>query len=111
MQITRTRSIFSVYAVGRRTKAIPLVLTGSGPACLHARMVRPASYAVAAAQPRSAPAQGAKEPLQMRIPVVVKRRFKAHAAMRGLEPNELFVEVWNHYERTVATAAPGDRAQ
>lgn len=41
-----------------------------------------------------------KEPLQVRIPVVVKRRFKAHAAMRGIEPNELFVEVWAHYEHT-----------
>jgi hypothetical protein len=45
----------------------------------------------------------AKEPLQIRIPINVKRRFKAHAAMRGMEPNELFVEVWDHYERTRAT--------
>ena len=87
------------------------LLTGSAPACLHAYMSRPASSAAAATQPRSMPTQGAKEPLQMRIPVVVKRRFKAHAAMRGLEPNELFVEVWNHYERTVTIAAPGDQAQ
>ena len=42
-----------------------------------------------------------KEPLQVRIPPVVKRRFKAHAALRGLEPNELFVEVWDHYEANV----------
>ena len=42
----------------------------------------------------------AKEPLQVRIPSSVKRRFKAAAAMRGIEPNELFVEVWQHYERT-----------
>lgn len=41
---------------------------------------------------------GAKEPLQVRIPTAVKRRFKAHAAMRGIEPNELFVEVWSFYE-------------
>lgn len=43
----------------------------------------------------------AKEPLQVRIPLVVKRRFKSHAAMRGIEPNELFVEVWHHYENSV----------
>lgn len=43
-----------------------------------------------------------KEPLQVRIPMLVKRRFKAHAAMRGIEPNELFIEVWEHYERTHA---------
>jgi hypothetical protein len=49
----------------------------------------------------------AKEPLQVRIPTVVKRRFKAHAAIRGMEPNELFVEVWDHYERTRATDADG----
>ena len=41
-----------------------------------------------------------KEPLQIRIPVAIKRQFKAHAAMRGMEPNQLFVEVWEHYERT-----------
>ncbi|HTK35591.1 MAG TPA: hypothetical protein VL358_09955 [Caulobacteraceae bacterium] len=44
----------------------------------------------------------AKEPLQIRIPVRVKRAFKAHAALRGLEPNELFVEVWGQYESTIA---------
>lgn len=48
-----------------------------------------------------------KEPLQVRIPTVVKRRFKAHAALRGIEPNELFVEVWEQYERTHATNADG----
>jgi hypothetical protein len=42
-----------------------------------------------------------KEPLQVRIPVLLKRKFKAHAAMRGIEPNELFVEVWQHYENSV----------
>jgi len=41
---------------------------------------------------------GDKEPLQIRIPAAVKRRFKSHAALRGLEPNELFVEVWDYYE-------------
>ena len=47
------------------------------------------------------PSTGDKEPLQVRIPAGVKRRFKAQAAMRGLEPNELFVEMWEHYDRTV----------
>jgi len=45
-----------------------------------------------------------KEPLQVRIPPNVKRRFKAQAALRGMEPNELFVEVWSHYERTIINA-------
>jgi len=44
----------------------------------------------------------AKEPLQIRIPVRVKRAFKAHAALRGLEPNELFVEVWGQYESAIS---------
>jgi hypothetical protein len=48
----------------------------------------------------SPPALTAKEPLQVRIPVSVKRRFKALAALRGMEPNALFVEIWDHYERT-----------
>lgn len=43
-----------------------------------------------------------KEPLQVRIPARVKRQFKAAAAMRGLAPHELFVEVWDHYRRTRA---------
>ena len=42
-----------------------------------------------------------KEPLQVRIPVSLKRRFKSHAALRGLEPHELFVEMWEVYERTL----------
>jgi hypothetical protein len=42
-----------------------------------------------------------KEPLQIRIPTLIKRRFKAHAAMRGLEPNALFVEVWELYEASL----------
>jgi hypothetical protein len=39
-----------------------------------------------------------KEPLQVRIPVAVKRQFKSHAALRGIEPHELFCEVWSFYE-------------
>jgi hypothetical protein len=39
-----------------------------------------------------------KEPLQVRIPVTVKRRFKSYAALKGIEPHELFVEVWAFYE-------------
>ena len=41
-----------------------------------------------------------KEPLQVRIPARVKRAFKTHAAARDIEPNKLFVEVWEHYQRT-----------
>ena len=41
-----------------------------------------------------------KEPLQVRIPQDLKRRFKAHAAIQGMTSNELFVKVWEHYERT-----------
>lgn len=52
-------------------------------------------------------AKAAKEPLQVRIPGAIKRRFKAHAAMRGVEPDELFVEAWEHYERTHAVDASG----
>ncbi len=63
------------------------------------------------AQPNITRVEGAKEPLQVRIPVAIKRSFKAHAAMRGLEPNELFVEVWNHYERTRVPAASGAQSQ
>jgi hypothetical protein len=49
--------------------------------------------------PEEAEMAAGKQPLQVRIPVGVKRRFKALAAMRGLEPHELFVEVWQFYER------------
>lgn len=49
-------------------------------------------------------AEAGKQPLQVRIPGSVKRRFKAHAALRGIEPNELFVEMWEHYERTHTAA-------
>jgi soluble lytic murein transglycosylase-like protein len=48
-----------------------------------------------------------KEPLQVRIPGALKRQFKAHAALRGIEPNELFVEMWQHYEQTHAAAGSG----
>ena len=48
--------------------------------------------------PRGANRAEGKEPLQVRIPTSIKRRFKAHAALRGLEPNALFVEIWEHYE-------------
>lgn len=41
---------------------------------------------------------GRKEPLQIRIPTAIKRRFKSHAALLGVEPNELFVTVWEQYE-------------
>jgi hypothetical protein len=44
--------------------------------------------------------ESGKEPLQIRIPTAVKRAFKSTAALRGMEPNELFVEVWNHYQQT-----------
>jgi hypothetical protein len=49
-----------------------------------------------------------KEPLQVRIPVAVKRRFKSHAALRGLEPHELFVEVWERYEASLPQDAAKD---
>jgi hypothetical protein len=46
-----------------------------------------------------------KEPLQVRIPIDVKRRFKAKAAMLGIEPNQLFVEMWEMYEKANGNAA------
>lgn len=70
-----------------------------------------ATQAAPAGHPSINPLGDAKEPLQVRIPVPIKRRFKAHAAMRGLEPNELFVEVWTHYERTVVGANSESSAQ
>lgn len=45
-----------------------------------------------------------KEPLQVRIPIRVKRAFKSLAALRGIEPNALFVEIWEHYQRTETAA-------
>jgi hypothetical protein len=41
-----------------------------------------------------------EESLQGRIPASGKRRFKAHAAMRGTAPNKYSVEAWEQYERT-----------
>lgn len=49
-----------------------------------------------------------KEPLQVRIPVAIKRRFKSYAALRGLEPHELFVEVWERYEAGLKTETVTD---
>jgi len=63
---------------------------------------------------RSRPPRAAdKEPLQVRIPAIVKRRFKAEAAIRGMEPNQLFVEVWDHYERTAlaTTSRQGEKSE
>lgn len=56
--------------------------------------------------------QQEKEPLQVRIPISIKRKFKTYAAMQGLEPNELFVQIWQHYEETKITenAATGGRS-
>lgn len=65
------------------------------------------NVALNAAKPGPRLADTGKEPLQVRIPGPVKRRFKAHAALRGIEPNELFVEMWEHYERTQAAVASG----
>ena len=80
-------------------------MTANRAACAHACMQRDMVLRVAKDVPRAA--KPVKEPLQVRIPGTVKRRFKAHAAMRGVEPNELFVEVWEHYERTRAADASG----
>ena len=71
--------------------------------CIHARM-QPKLPGIIVKRARS-PQVADKEPLQVRIPAHVKRRFKAHAALRGIEPNELFVEVWNHYESAVITVS------
>ena len=47
-----------------------------------------------------------EESLQVRIPTSFKRRVRAHAAMRGMEPDEHFVEVWEHYENTSRHRCP-----
>jgi hypothetical protein len=75
-------------------------LTNRMRACSHARMVAVTSKTtrVTKGKPRSGGAVLEKEPLQVRIPVSVKRRFKSYAALRGIEPNTLFVEIWEHYE-------------
>jgi aldehyde dehydrogenase family protein len=69
-------------------------LTNRRNACNHARMMVTVRRAdVERGRGRRPPRPDSKEPLQVRIPTPVKRRFKAQAAMRGMEPNELFVEV------------------
>jgi hypothetical protein len=57
-----------------------------------------AKHASVQSAPGGGPGLAAKEPLQVRIPVSIKRRFKSFAALKGIEPNELFVEVWAFYE-------------
>lgn len=68
-------------------------------ACKHAGMNTPRTLPNPTLDVQYA-ASRSKEPLQVRLPAGIKRQFKAHAALRGLEPHELFVEVWQHYERT-----------
>lgn len=68
-------------------------------------MERPDSASATRRTPRQStkagePRAGAKEPLQVRIPQDVKRRFKARAAIRGIATHELFVEMWDYYERS-----------
>jgi hypothetical protein len=55
----------------------------------------------------SASAESRKEPLRVRSPGALKRQFKAHAALRGIAPDELFVELWQRYEQTHAAAGSG----
>gem|GEM_PF-2754387 len=86
-------------------------LTNTVRAWLHACMPSPQPGNALRRRSGSTSDVSRKEPLQVRIPTSVKRCFKAHAAMRGLEPNELFVEVWEHYERTFAAATSGDTSQ
>ena len=81
---------------------IAKALTNRRLACKHALMRRPHSSSTTGNARLKEPAGASKEPLQVRIPTDVKRRFKAHAAMRGIAPHKLFVEVWEHYERTRA---------
>ena len=52
-----------------------------------------------------------KEPLQVRIPISVKRRFKSCAALNGVEPNELFCEMWAYYEAAHANPADKENAR
>lgn len=65
---------------------------------------------IVAVAPRSVRAAD-KEPLQVRIPALIKRRFKAHAASLGLEPNELFVEIWAYYEGAVINKSQNQKAK
>lgn len=59
------------------------------------------------ADPKASP-RLAKEPLQVRLPMQVKRRFKAEAALKGLDANELFVEVWEYWERSHRPGVTGE---
>jgi hypothetical protein len=78
-----------------------LALTLCMHACDPATMQKRQRHAPVIFRPRPAASSiSAKEPLQVRLPTSIKRRFKAHAAMRGMEANALFVEMWEHYERT-----------
>lgn len=63
--------------------------------------------AVTVAKPGPASAATRKEPLQVRIPGPVKPMFKAHAPLRGIEPHQLFVEMWEHHELTHAASGSG----
>lgn len=83
-------------------------LTGRMRACTHADMTQAKRGVDSPARSRSPEERVSKEPLQMRIPTDIKRAFKSQAALRGMEPNELFVEVWEHYERTRRAAATGE---
>ena len=73
------------------------VLTNRMRACTHAKMGGSKSQRDSVGV--SSASEG-KEPLQVRIPARIKRAFKTRAAMRDIEPNRLFVEMWEHYERT-----------
>lgn len=75
-------------------------MTNRESAWLHARMTAVVKSSKNTSVPRKAASLAEKEPLQVRIPTKVKRAFKSAAALRGMEPHELFVEVWNHYEQT-----------
>jgi hypothetical protein len=78
-------------------------------ACTHARMSSAKRYLpreVSSCHP-SARAED-KEPLQVRLPVHLKRQFKSHAALRGMEPHQLFVEVWEHYEASLRPSVAED---
>ena len=84
-------------------------------ACRHAHMmIRPSDRQPRATRRKSPATPGmgdAREPLQVRIPTAVKRRFKAHAALRGLQPHQVFVEMWHHYvaaRAKVTQESPGE---
>jgi hypothetical protein len=66
-------------------------------ACNHARM-QPRLPGIITPSESRRTIGGEKEPLQVRIPKVVKRRFMSHAGLCGLKANELFVKIWEYYE-------------